>query len=161
MRMSNWLTSLNDAKMTTDLTLNEAQKVALKAKLAWFKLSHALDLWSLFVGMVAALGLFFASTAHSIFQGFFGLSLVLSIVQKYYALRVQYDIALFEAWLSVQSPTLAMLDDALQAQFGIKPSGASLEQRLAGLANLFYRQVLILGLQTLTTIIGLALYWRL
>lgn len=135
--------------MNTDLTPNEAQILALKTKLAWFKLSHTLDFWSLFVGMVAALGLFFAPTVHSIFQGFFGLSLVLSIVQKVYAMRVQYDIALFEAWLSVKSPTLAMLDDALQTQFGIKPSGASLAQRISGMNKLFGWQMKVVVMQLL------------
>lgn len=145
-------------EVNIDLTPNEAQILALKTKLAWFKLSHALDLWSLFVGMVAALGLFFPSTAHSIFQGFFGLSLVLSIVQKVYAMRVQYDIALFEAWLSVKSPTLAMLDDALQAQFGIKPSAASLAQRILGLNKLFHRQVMVNVAQLLLCLMGIGGY---
>lgn len=145
-------------EVNKDLTPNEAQILALKTKLAWFKLSHALDLWSLFVGMVAALGLFFASTAHSIFQGFFGLSLVLSIVQKVYAMRVQYDIALFEAWLSVKSPTLAMLDDALQTQFGIKPSGASLAQRIAGMNKLFGWQMKVVVMQLLLCAAGVCGY---
>lgn len=145
-------------KVTTDLTPNEAQKVALKAKLAWFKLSHALDLGSLLLGVIAAMGVFFTPVAVSLFHAIFGLSLVLSIVQKYYAMRVQYDIALFEAWLSVQSPTLAMLDDALQTQFGIKPSGASLAQRILGLNKLFHRQVMVNVAQLLLCLMGIGGY---
>lgn len=146
-------------KMSTDLTPNEAQIFTLKAKLATFKLSYTLDLWSLLFAVIAALGIFFTPVALSLIQAIFGLSLVLSMVQKYYAIRVQYDIALFEAWLGVKSPTLQMLDDALQAQFGVQPSGASLEQRVSGVAKLFYRQLQTLGLQTFSTIIALVLYW--
>lgn len=146
-------------KMTTDLTPNEAQIFALKAKLAMFKLSHPLDLWSLLLAVIAALGIFLTPIALSSFIAIFGLSLVLSMVQKYYAIRVQYDIALFEAWSGVKSPTLQMLDEALQAQFGVQPSGASLEQRVSGVTKLFYRQLQTLGLQTFSTVVALVLYW--
>lgn len=144
--------------MNTDLTPNEAQLFALKAKLVTFKLSHTLDLWSLLMAVIASLGLFFTPVALSVFQAIFGLSLVLSLAQKVYAIRVQYDIALFEAWLSVKSPTLHMLDDALQAQFGIKTSGASLEQRISGLKKLFDRQIIANATQSLLCLIGIGIY---
>lgn len=144
--------------MATELSVDDKDIFALQAKLAWFKLSHALDLCSLLLGIIAALGVFFSPPALSLFQGFFGLSLVLSMVQKYYAMRVQYDIALFDAWLSVKSPTLAMLDDALQTQFGIKPSGASLAQRILGLNKLFHRQVMVNVAQLLLCLMGIGGY---
>jgi hypothetical protein len=145
--------------LRAELNLEQEDFFALKAKLAWFKLSNTLDLWSLLLGVIAALGVFFTPEPLSLFQVIFGLSLVLSLAQKYYALRVQYDIALFEAWLSVKSPTLQLLDDALLAQFGKQPTKASLEQRLAGLSNLFNRQIQTLGLQTIFTLTALVMYW--
>jgi len=147
--------------MVTVAPADESALFAFKAKLAWFKLSHTLDLWSLLLAIIAVFGVFFTPHALSNFQAIFGVSLVLSMLQKYYAMRVQYDTALFEAWLSVKSPALQMLDDALQAQFGLRPGGAPLHKRVAGLARLFYRQIAVLSLQGLCLAIALVLFfWR-
>ena len=141
--MSNWLTSTESFKF--------------KAQLALFKLSHPIDHFSMFLA-ITSMGIFLFVVVDVIMRVLFGLSFLLYMVQKYYAMRIYYDVALFEAWGSVEPIDLDVLDQVLHAQFGVAASQQSLANRLLGVRQLFNKQGIVVGLQLLILIASLVVY---
>lgn len=146
--MSNWLTN--------------TEAFEFKAQLALFKLSHPIDHFSMFLAIANLCVLLLSTTGTMVFS-LLGLNFLLYAVQKYYAVRVYYDVALFEAWGGVNSTSaegvgLDGLDKELHTQFGIAPCKQSLSVRLLGVRRLLNRQVVVTGLQLLVLTTSLVNY---
>lgn len=148
--MSSWLTS--------------TEAFELKAQLALFKLSQPIDHFSMCLAIVS-FGVLLLNTPDIMVCSLLGLSFLFYVVQKYYGMRVSYDVALFEAWAEVNSTSVEALgldglDKVLQAQFGVAPSQQSLSDRLLGVRRLLNKQVVMTLLQLTVLITSLMHYFN-
>lgn len=120
-------------------------RFALRAEIALLGTGRLLDHFSLLFTLVAASGLtlhaYGALSGTPLLNALLFIALLAGVLEKYLALRVAYDAALFAALLE-EDAGIRELDAALQQQFGLQPRpGHDLARRLAGARRLLKRQL--------------------
>jgi len=140
----------------------DAAHVTLEVASALLRQGQTIDRLSRLLTVAALALLIGASTFGDVSLGLaitLALAVLAGIAEVYYAIRVGFDVALFDRLREPATMDLAALDDAL-VRLSLLPStksGRPLELRIAGALGLFYRQGAALVIQVAILLCGAAI----
>lgn len=144
--------------------MNDNDRALCVATAGLLRASGAIALWGLALSFIA--GLVLALTGRSLpsmaWIAYAAVGLV-GLLERYLALRLRFDVALFEGLTQSTIATLPALDDALE-RLGLRRSAAAsrtLADRVLGTRQLVQRQGMAVVAQTVMFALALALQdWR-
>ena len=135
-------------------------RFGMRTEIALLEMGKSLDLFSMAFTLATSCGLaltaFYHAQADPVVIALLGLSLLTGVAEKYHALRVAYDAAIFRALLEEQG-SLEELDAVLKNQFGRKPRpDFDIANRLFGARRILARQASSVALQIFCFVAALA-----
>lgn len=135
-------------------------RFTIRAEIALLETGKSLDQFSMVFTLATLFGFFIMSfgvvAAGNTVVALFFLALLAGLLEKYHALRVAYDAAIFRAMLD-EHASLEELDAVLKSQFGTSPrSGDDFSKRCIGARALIKRQFCCFLIQMLFLLCAIA-----
>jgi len=138
--------------------MNDNDRALCAAMASWLRAARAIAHWGFALSCIAGLVLALTLRSLSLTSAMgFGAVAILGALERYFALRMQFDIGLFESLARVEIAALSPLDAALK-RLGLRTASdtvRSLDDRLQGTRLLMQRHAIVVACQTAMFLLAL------